>query len=389
MFFTNTMALYTLIQILRIIMRFPSESHQKAVVLFQEALNVNMKQEIILKLENDLEQIRTFLQLPRQYTQPITLMIIEQQSDLPDVISYDFLNETHIIVNSTSYKTSDNVPLHSHDYFEFMYFYREDMNMHIEDQVYHYSQGDMLLMNRNIRHAEVAREGWAAIYLCLENLFFRDYPKDFGYLFSRGSQLESFIMKNLDDTVINKKDYIHFAPKRPDDAGRLEELLLQIRDEMKLHNRSMKFRVYACIVEIFQLLESGRAFQMNYTNLGNFPDTRKAEKIKRLIEKHHGLISREEIANILNYSPNYVYHIFQKVMKRSVQDYCQEVQVRTFASKLENTELSIDQICKECGQKNKTQFYKIFKRFYHMPPKEYREYIKNAGSETPPTTGRI
>lgn len=66
-------------------MRFPSESHQKAVVLFQEALNVNMKQEIILKLENDLEQIQTFLQLPRQYTQPITLMIIEQQSDLPDV----------------------------------------------------------------------------------------------------------------------------------------------------------------------------------------------------------------------------------------------------------------------------------------------------------------
>ena len=348
-----------------------------------------MKQEIILKLENDLEQIQTFLQLPRQYTQPITLMIIEQQSDLPDVISYDFLNETHIIVNSTSYKTSDNVPLHSHDYFEFMYFYREDMNMHIEDQVYHYSQGDMLLMNRNIRHAEVAREGWAAIDLCLENLFFRDYPKDFGYLFSRGSQLESFIMKNLDDTVINKKDYIHFAPKRPDAAGRLEELLLQIRDEMKLHNRSMKFRVYACIVEIFQLLESGRAFQMNYTNLGNFPDTRKAEKIKRLIEKHHGLISREEIANILNYSPNYVYHVFQKVMKRSVQDYCQEVQVRTFASKLENTELSIDQICKECGQKNKTQFYKIFKRFYHMTPKEYREYIKNAGSETPPTTGKI
>ena len=52
-----------------------------------------MKQEIILKLENDLEQIQTFLQLPRQYTQPITLMIIEQQSDLPDVISYDFLNE--------------------------------------------------------------------------------------------------------------------------------------------------------------------------------------------------------------------------------------------------------------------------------------------------------
>lgn len=126
----------------------------------------------------------------------------------------------------------------------------------------------------------------------------------------------------------------------------------------------------------FSTLESGRAFQMNYTNLGNFPDTRKAEKIKRLIEKHHGLISREEIANILNYSPNYVYHIFQKVMKRSVQDYCQEVQVRTFASKLENTELSIDQICKECGQKNKTQFYKIFKRFYHMTPKEYREYIK-------------
>ena len=58
------------------------------------------------------------------------------------------------------------------------------MNMHIEDQVYHYSQGDMLLMNRNIRHAEVARrDGQQSIYAW--RIFLSDYPKDFGYLFSR------------------------------------------------------------------------------------------------------------------------------------------------------------------------------------------------------------
>lgn len=249
--------------------------------------------------------------------------------------------------------------------------------MNIEGAIYHFHEGDLLLMNRNIHHMEIPTGNWQAVYLCLNNNFFLDFPKDFFRLFARGGQLEQFITTNLSEKALLRKDYLTFSPKTPDVNQNMNALFDEIKEQMHLHRRSMKLRVYACITEIFELLESPKSYIKHYRNLGNFPDIRKAEKIKSMIEESHGQISREEIAEKMNYSPNYVYRVFEKAMHQSIQSYCQEIQIRYFASKLESTSLSIDELCKLCNQKNKTQFYKKFREFYHMTPGEYREYLKN------------
>lgn len=337
-----------------------------------------MKLKTITNFKDPAIQKHLYSRIPRRYKQPVTFMIMKKNRNTLSVNSYDFFDENHVFLQNLNDFNSknDHSFLHSHDYFEFMYLY-ENSDIYIEDHLYHFSRGDLLLMNRNICHSEVIRDCFDAFYLCLENTFFRDFPMEFGSLFSAKNRMEPFIMQNMEDSVINKKDYMVFHPQSSSSVRKTEHLIKEMKKEIQASKKSRKLRIYASIIDFFELLSSNKEYQMIYTNLGNFPNTKKAEKIKQLIEEHHGMISRTEIANALNYSPNHVYSIFQKVMGCSILHYCQEMQVRYFASKLEHTNLSIDLLCKECGQKNKTQLYKIFKEFYKMTPKEYREKLQS------------
>ncbi|MDY5845170.1 MAG: helix-turn-helix domain-containing protein [Bariatricus sp.] len=40
---------------------------------------------------------------------------------------------------------------------------------------------------------------------------------------------------------------------------------------------------------------------------------------------------------------------------------------------MRNTEMSVSQIAEKLHFSNRAHFYKVFDRYYHMPPKQYRE----------------
>lgn len=56
----------------------------------------------------------------------------------------------------------------------------------------------------------------------------------------------------------------------------------------------------------------------------------------------------------------------------TLKHYCHKIQMQEAARLLSSTRLPISQIAYSLGYENKTQFYRNFKREFHMTPAEYR-----------------
>lgn len=98
------------------------------------------------------------------------------------------------------------------------------------------------------------------------------------------------------------------------------------------------------------------------------------EQAKKLIEAQHGVIRRAELAEALNYSCEHISRIIKRHTGYTLKAYCQKVQLAEAARLLRNTERPVSQIAASLGYENRTQFYKVFQREYHLTPLEYRRH---------------
>lgn len=98
------------------------------------------------------------------------------------------------------------------------------------------------------------------------------------------------------------------------------------------------------------------------------------EQAKKLIEAQHGVIRRTELAEALNYSCEHISRIIKRHTGYTLKAYCQKVQLAEAARLLRNTEFPVSQIAASLGYENRTQFYKVFQREYHLTPLEYRRH---------------
>ena len=73
------------------------------------------------------------------------------------------------------------------------------------------------------------------------------------------------------------------------------------------------------------------------------------------------------------YNPSYFSRIFRKRYGKTLLEYVNDRRLTLAAQKLIQTELSIEEICRQCGWNDKTSFYRNFHRKFSMTPAEYRK----------------
>ncbi|MBQ8578075.1 MAG: AraC family transcriptional regulator [Clostridia bacterium] len=84
-------------------------------------------------------------------------------------------------------------------------------------------------------------------------------------------------------------------------------------------------------------------------------------------------IQLEDAAGIANYSPNYFSSQFKAYTGVTFKQYLTDLRF-SFAKKLlEHTELSVSQICTQCGFSDFSHFMSGFKKKYGITPKNFRE----------------
>ena len=104
------------------------------------------------------------------------------------------------------------------------------------------------------------------------------------------------------------------------------------------------------------------------------PDSELIGRIKRFIQKEYKSdLSLSDVAKEVNLAPAYVSHIFKKETGQGIVEYITELKMKKAKQLLEDKSLKIIQIAKSCGYENQSYFNKLFKAYFGMTPKQYRE----------------
>ena len=101
------------------------------------------------------------------------------------------------------------------------------------------------------------------------------------------------------------------------------------------------------------------------------------EQIKAIIKKEYkNNISLEYLSKKLDKSTYHISHIFNKYSGMSLPDYVTKVRMDNAARMLIGTNKNISEIAYTVGYDDPHYFTNIFKKYYDMTPKEYRNIIK-------------
>lgn len=97
-------------------------------------------------------------------------------------------------------------------------------------------------------------------------------------------------------------------------------------------------------------------------------------KVRNIVEKEymHDL-GLNEVAAAVNLAPAYVSYIFKKETGTTLVKYITEVKMEKARALLVEGRLKINQVAEACGYENPSYFNRIFKNYFGVTPKQFRE----------------
>lgn len=100
-------------------------------------------------------------------------------------------------------------------------------------------------------------------------------------------------------------------------------------------------------------------------------------QVQRYIAEHYAeKITLDDLAQTCFLSKYYLSHIFQKATGYGIQKYLQLYRINEAKQLLENTELSITEICFSVGYNDINHFIRLFRRSEKTSPLQYRKLLR-------------
>ena len=129
------------------------------------------------------------------------------------------------------------------------------------------------------------------------------------------------------------------------------------------------------IDEIIQLHQEMIAYFyeqiVSYQSKSSYP--KDIQKVLHYIDQHlHQKIILNELAELINYSPNYFSQVFKSHMNLTVTDYINQRKMKVAKNMLLYSDFTITDISNYLGYSSESYFIKIFKKVTGTTPKSFR-----------------
>ncbi|MGN0364114.1 MAG: response regulator [Bilifractor sp.] len=120
--------------------------------------------------------------------------------------------------------------------------------------------------------------------------------------------------------------------------------------------------------QIIDKMLSGMQFEQN--------DSEIILKIKAIVERdYHKELGLDEVARQVHMAPAYVSYIFKQETGQTLVKYITDVKMEKARKYLENMDMKIVQVGRACGYENQSYFNRLFKNYYGLTPKQFRERL--------------
>ena len=131
----------------------------------------------------------------------------------------------------------------------------------------------------------------------------------------------------------------------------------------------------SCICRIFAWILNNQYYTKAPAN--TFADNHRIDQVKVIleyIESHYSsCLSLGELASVVGMNPKYFCKFFSSLTHQTPMDYVNFYRIEHAAYLLDSTDLPITVIGSECGYSESSYFTKVFKKYKHIAPKEYRQ----------------
>lgn len=246
-------------------------------------------------------------------------------------------------------------PVHSHDYFEFIYVLGGMVGNQVEGKLLYLTDGNLCIMGRGSSHSlEVEDPDAIVVNLCLrfglfdEGIFRRYLESDNPVsAFLRGDEGGSYLVLT-------------------DDSNRA--LRSTMLDVMAEYGRSEYRESFSLAGIVLRLLgESARAESYSFYGV----DQRTAE-ILQYISENYSSASVSSVAREFGFNESYLTQYMHKHTGKSTSRTITEVRLAHAMELLRETDETVDAIADAVGYQSPSHFYQVFRRQFGMSPNEFR-----------------
>lgn len=251
------------------------------------------------------------------------------------------------------------VPTHWHKAIEIIYLLEGELDIIYENKNIHYSQGECILINANVRHSAICTKQNKAILLQI--------PIDFIELYIPNIQHISFILDNKSIDSIYREKLETFK----------ETLIkMNITNELKPEGFLLQFNSLLFDL-IFQLLQN---FSINTFKKVSKQQAKDLERLNLVLnyitQNYKRLISLNEIAGVACLQTGYFCRFFKKNMGVTFLEYQNELRLSHIYQDIILTNDNIYEILERYGFVNYKLFRRMFAKHFNATPIEIRKSHK-------------
>lgn len=281
-----------------------------------------------------------------------------------NIIDYHQLLEEHQFFSVRKHARFCDYPQHRHNYVELMYVYGGKMTHTINQKEITIYEGELLLLNQNIEHS---------IQYCHENdiIFNFIIRQEFFQFLSTMLEDDNVVSKFIFDTLYsydNDGEYLVFKTKDNDKIhSYIESIIINLYEPQLYNELELRFLVGLLLTELMNHPENIESYEGSYEKvLGS--------QILKYIVTHYRDGTLTELSKIIHQPDYKICKIIKKQTKKTFTQLLQEEKLKVAEKLLRTTHLSLSNIIEEVGYENVSYFYRIFKKTFHMTPREYRNY---------------
>ena len=271
--------------------------------------------------------------------------------------------------------------MHQHNIFEFTYILKGKMYQYVEGKRYLYLPGSCCLMNRDTLHTEEIDTDFVCIFFSISADFIKrlnNYGNTMLFPHEQSkceNQILQFLLGNIQEYHKSTKDFLDFVPLITE--SQQKELIHNIFESMiktiLFPEYGATYHLQYLFLRLIDILCDSHYYHITHVKTTGSSDSLLFARINQLLEEYHGRISNQQLSQFLNYNGTYLGKIVKNYTGKNLFQYRLSFTMKEAANLLQNTDYCISEIADKLNFSNRAHFYKLFKEYYGMTPKEYRQ----------------
>jgi AraC-like DNA-binding protein len=272
--------------------------------------------------------------------------------------------EVHIF--DTDVRLNERINCHWHEELEFLVITKGTADFHINERSYRISEGEILFVNSNLLHFATS----------VQNMPFNFFAVVFSPSLL-GGYSNDIIQQKYIAPVLNLK--ISFPAYIKPDKGygeQIQGLLYEIKNLYFEKGNAYELLIKTKLYQIWNLLLT----VSEYTNIievknNNYRISRIKSVLEYIGQKYSQKITLPELSSAFNMSEGQFCRFFKSMVRHSVVDYINSYRINESAALLQKTDMDIGEISCMVGFNNISYFNKLFRRYMHCSPSEFRNAL--------------